>query len=142
MITSTIERAAILAVVALALAVGCNTPEPASKTASADKPKPADKTADKPGDKTKGGGGSDEVAEGPPTEPEEDGEQPEEDEFTGYDPRVVQAARVARDIAADPKAADDVLAKQSLDREKLDALMYEIAGDPDLTEQYRFARGL
>jgi hypothetical protein len=142
MSTSILQRAGIVAVVALALAVGCDSPEPATKTAKTDaRPTASEKAgADGAEAKPKGGGGSDEV-EATPTAIEE-GEQPEEDEFTGYDPRVAQAARVAREIADDPQAADDVLSKQNLDREKLDALMYEIASDPDLTEQYRIARGL
>jgi hypothetical protein len=137
MIATYIERAALSGVIALALLVGCKPPE-ADKTAKADKTAPAKK--DEPAkvdDKAKGGGGSDEVE----AEPEE-AEEPAADDLEGYDPRVAQAAKVAREIATDPKAADDVLSKENLDREKLDALMYEIASDPDLTEQYRIARGL
>ncbi len=66
----------------------------------------------------------------------------EGDDLDGYDPRVTQAARVAADISEDPQKADDVLAAADLDRDKLDALMYEIANDPDLTAQYRMARGI
>lgn len=135
------KRSSIGAVVALALAlvVGCKSPEADNKTATADKPKKTEKAGED--DKAKGGGGSDEVAK---AEPEEEDAEPEvqQDENAGYDPRVVQAAEVAREIAKDPATADDVLAKANLDREKLDALMYEIASDPDLTEQYRIARGL
>lgn len=69
-----------------------------------------------------------------PTEPE--------DEFSAYDPRVAQAARVAIEIQDDPTQADAVLASSELDREKLDALMFEIASDPELTQQYRIARGM
>jgi hypothetical protein len=138
MIATYIERAALSGVIALALLVGCKSPE-ADKTAKTDKTAPAKKDAPAKveDDKAKGGGGSDEVE----AEPEEV-EEPAVDDLEGYDPRVAQAAKVAREIATDPKAADDVLSKENLDREKLDALMYEIASDPDLTEQYRIARGL
>jgi hypothetical protein len=135
MIGTWIERAAL---VAFALTLGCKSPDAADKTAKADKPAPAKKDEPaKADDKAKGGGGNDEVE----AEPDEV-EAPGGDDLEGYDPRVAQAAKVAREIASDPKAADDVLAKENLDREKLDALMYEIASDPDLTEQYRIARGL
>lgn len=139
MIATYIERAALSGVIALALLVGCKSPE-ADKTAKADKTAPAkkDEPAKVDDDKAKGGGGSDEVE----AEPEEPAEEPAVDDLEGYDPRVAQAAKVAREIATDPKAADEVLSKENLDREKLDALMYEIASDPDLTEQYRIARGL
>ena len=64
------------------------------------------------------------------------------DEFDGFDPRVVKAASVARDIEANPAKTDDVLQERGLDRDSLDTLMFEIAKDPDLTGQYRIARGL
>ncbi|MEM6295208.1 MAG: hypothetical protein AAGA54_28310 [Myxococcota bacterium] len=63
-------------------------------------------------------------------------------DFEGYDPRVAKAATVAAGIASDPQKADELLASNDLDRDKLDALMYEIANDPDLTAQYRMARGI
>ena len=138
MIVSKIEKAVMLGALALALAVGCNESDaPAAKTAKAEKPA-AEPAKAQPKEKAPGGGGSDEVADAEPPEPDAE----PEDEFAGYDPRVVKAAQVAREIATAPETADDVLAKQDLDRDKLDALMYEIASDPDLTEQYRIARGL
>lgn len=65
-----------------------------------------------------------------------------EDEFSAYDPRVAQAARVALEIQADPTKVETVLASAEIDREALDALMYEIAGNPELSKQYRIARGM
>lgn len=60
----------------------------------------------------------------------------------GYDPRVAKAADVATKISEEPDNADQLLAAADLDRDKLDDLMYEIANDPDLTAQYRMARGI
>lgn len=60
----------------------------------------------------------------------------------GYDPRVAKAAHVATKISEAPDNADALLAAANLDRDKLDDLMYEIANDPDLTAQYRMARGI
>lgn len=60
----------------------------------------------------------------------------------GYDPRVAKAAHVATKISEKPDDADALLAAADLDRDKLDDLMYEIANDPDLTAQYRMARGI
>ncbi len=71
-----------------------------------------------------------------PTEADED------DSLEGFDPKVVQAAMLARSIEAKPEEADLILASAELDRAALDALMVEIARDPALTEQYRVARGL
>ncbi|HEY8380163.1 MAG TPA: hypothetical protein VIK91_26920 [Nannocystis sp.] len=54
--------------------------------------------------------------------------------------KVKTAAAIAREIAADPEHADEVLRRHGLDREKLDAMMFEIAADPALTEAYMAAR--
>lgn len=81
--------------------------------------------------------GADDPGEAAPEEPTEP-----EDEFSAYDPRVAQAARVAVEIEADPTKVETVLASADLDREKLDTLMYEIASNPELTKQYRIARGM
>jgi len=54
--------------------------------------------------------------------------------------KVQIAAVVAKAIAADPEHADDVLNKHGLDRAQLDAMMFEIAADPALTEAYMAAR--
>lgn len=54
--------------------------------------------------------------------------------------KIQTAVKVAREISADPEHADDVLARHGLDRDKLDALMFEIAADPELTDAYMAAR--
>ena len=54
--------------------------------------------------------------------------------------KVQLAAVVAREISGDPDRADEILGKHGLDRDKLDALMFEIADDPQLTEKYMAAR--
>lgn len=61
-------------------------------------------------------------------------------DLDGLDPKVAQAVRIAREIEADPQAADSVLEKHQLDREGLDALMYDIARSPELSKAYREAR--
>lgn len=54
--------------------------------------------------------------------------------------KIKVAVTVAREISADPEHADDVLARHGLDRHKLDAMMFEIAADPALTDAYMAAR--
>lgn len=54
--------------------------------------------------------------------------------------KVQLAATVAREISADPEKADEILASHKLDRDQLDALMFEIASNPDLTQAYMAAR--
>jgi len=54
--------------------------------------------------------------------------------------KVKLAATVAREISGAPDQADEILGKYGLDRDKLDALMFEIAGDADLTQAYMAAR--
>lgn len=56
------------------------------------------------------------------------------------DSKIQLAATVAREISSAPDKADEILGKHGLDREKLDALMFEIAGDPALTKRYMDAR--
>ena len=56
------------------------------------------------------------------------------------DPRVAKAAKLAGEIEAAPENADEILEKHGLDRDKLDALMYEIASDQSLAEDYKLAR--
>lgn len=68
---------------------------------------------------------------------------PEKTEASAPDPnaeKIKIAATVAREIAADPEHADEVLTRHGLDRAKLDAMMFEIAADPSLTEAYMAAR--
>lgn len=59
---------------------------------------------------------------------------------SGLDPKVAKAVNIAREIEADPSKAEEVLAKHELDREGLDALMYEIARSPELAKSYAAAR--
>ena len=54
--------------------------------------------------------------------------------------KVLFAATVAREISAAPDRADEILGKHGLDRDRLDTLMFEIAGDPELTRAYMAAR--
>lgn len=75
--------------------------------------------------------------------PEAKPDAPETIEAPAPDPnaeKVRTAAIVAREIAADPEHADEVLTRHGLDRDKLDAMMFEIAADPALTEAYMTAR--
>jgi hypothetical protein len=54
--------------------------------------------------------------------------------------KVQLAASIAREISAAPEQADDILGKHNLDRDKFDAMIFEIAGDPALTKAYMAAR--
>lgn len=56
------------------------------------------------------------------------------------DPRVAKAVEIADAIAKAPGDADAILEKHGLDRDKLDAMMFEIAKDPALAAQYQAAR--
>ena len=56
------------------------------------------------------------------------------------DSKIQLAATVAKEISSAPDKADEILGKHGLDRDKLDALMFEIAGDPALTKRYMDAR--
>lgn len=56
------------------------------------------------------------------------------------DPRVAKAVEIADAIAKAPEDADAILEKHGLDRDKLDAMMFEIAKDPALAESYKLAR--
>lgn len=56
------------------------------------------------------------------------------------DPKVAKAVEIADAIAKSPDDADAILEKNGLDREKLDAMMFEIAKDPALAAQYQAAR--
>lgn len=136
---------------AAGLALGltaCESEKPApDKTAKADTKADAKAKAEPSADPPK----ADEPAGEQPAgdEPEDDTANPDDpapedadDDLAGYDPRVATAARIASQISAEPQKADDLLAAADLDRDKLDALMYEIANDPDLTAQYRMARGI
>jgi len=54
--------------------------------------------------------------------------------------KVQLAAVVAREISAAPELADDILERHNLDRDKFDAMIFEIAADPALTKAYMAAR--
>jgi hypothetical protein len=56
------------------------------------------------------------------------------------DGKVQLAATIAREIAGAPEQADEILGKHGLDRDKFDAMIFEIAGDPELTRKYMAAR--
>jgi hypothetical protein len=91
--------------------------------------------------------GSNEAASAKKDDPSinEDAADDEDDEaqlFAVLDPKVRRATEIAESIERDPAASDQVLAQADLDREGLDALMYEIAINPELASQYRIARGL
>lgn len=73
---------------------------------------------------------------------EKAGDDVASDLYAGFDPRVARAAKVARRIEADPTRADETLEELGMDRDQLDSLMYEIAREPELTGEYRVARGL
>ena len=84
-------------------------------------------------------------AEGEAKAPADPAAQAEADELLAedlgdLDPKVQKAVTIAREIEAAPDTADQVLAKHELDREGLDALMYEIARSPELAKAYRDAR--
>jgi hypothetical protein len=90
-----------------------------------DKQAKTDKTDKKADDK------ADEAAEG--------GEAPEV-EAPSLDPKVEKAVAVANQIAASPEQADSILEEAGLDRDSFEALLYEIAKDPELSKSYAVAR--
>lgn len=53
---------------------------------------------------------------------------------------VDSVAMVANAIEARPAAADSILAAHEMSRARLDSLLYQIAGDPALTDAYQAAR--
>jgi hypothetical protein len=70
-----------------------------------------------------------------------DGDEPEPvAEAPRLDPKVEQAVTVANQIAADPGAADSILAEAGLDRSTFEDMLYEIARDPELSKSYAIAR--
>jgi hypothetical protein len=76
------------------------------------------------------------VSPGPaPTEP-----APTAHDADAPQAKVALAATIAREIAAAPDEADAILARNGLDRDGLDALMYEIARDPALASAYKEQR--
>jgi hypothetical protein len=122
---------------ALVLALGCDSGSDAASADSGAKPGDRAAASKAPGDPPS------RLADAKPSERDADrGDADAGDDLDGFDPRVVQAAKLARDIEKDPAAADDVLVAAGLSRDALDSLMFEIARDPDLTGQYRIARAL
>lgn len=115
-------RRLLLPMVSMALLFGCDSGKPApdgAKTSQAEakvEAKADDTTPDKPESQDEG--------------------------LTDFDPKVTQAADIAAQISKSPQDADKLLAAAGLDRDGLDKLMYEIANDPELTAQYRMARGI
>jgi hypothetical protein len=56
------------------------------------------------------------------------------------DPKVERAVTLANKISNDPAAADAILTEAGLDRAAFEALLYEIARDPELSKSYAVAR--
>jgi hypothetical protein len=119
--TKHIIRNVLLACLALALPLGCggDTKKQDPKAAKAEKK--ADKKAEP------------DLAETEKKPVEDEGPKPSMDTPEG---RVTLAALVASEIAQAPDKADEILESNGLDRDKLDALMYEIARDPELSKAY------
>lgn len=135
-------------VVGLSLGVaGCDDgSKPPAKTAKKDDKavgaKSDDKaTPDRKKDDAAAAPKKDDIAEDPAVAAP-DADAVRDEALEGYDPRVAKAAHLATKISEEPDNADQLLAAANLDRDKLDELMYEIANDPDLTAQYRIARGI
>lgn len=61
-------------------------------------------------------------------------------ETAGEDP-VTRAVAVAKALEAEPDNAVEVLERASMTPEEYEALMYEIAADPEMTRAYRNAMG-
>lgn len=117
----------VLGLFLLASPLGCDKgSEPAKDKTVAAAPTPS--TDDKP--------------EAAKPAPNSEQDAPEEEEPVELSPEVVAAAKVAEDLEKAPSDVDRILAEADLDAEELDALLYEIAADPELTEQYRIARSM
>lgn len=71
---------------------------------------------------------------------EGDDAQAEEDALPPLDPKVEQAVTLANQISADPSQADSILEAAGMDRGAFEALLYEIAKDPELSKSYAIAR--
>lgn len=112
----------------------CDKGDDAKPATSADAPAAAS------GDKAAAEGGEAAPAKTVTPEIQAEADAALSDDLASLDPKVAKAVQIARDIEADPGAADAILVKHQLDREGLDALMYEIARSPDLNKSYRDAR--
>jgi hypothetical protein len=53
--------------------------------------------------------------------------------------QALRAAAIAREIQADPEQTEAILEQHELSIEEFEALMYEVAGDPELSERYEAA---
>jgi len=53
--------------------------------------------------------------------------------------KALRAAAIAREIQADPEQTEAILEDHELSIEEFEALMYEVAGDPELSERYEAA---
>lgn len=86
--------------------------------------------------------GDDGAADGAAEAGADDGaaEGGDDGEAIEMDPKVEQAVTVANAIAADPASADSILEEAGLDRESFEALLYEIAKDPEMSNSYAVAR--
>jgi hypothetical protein len=129
--TTTITR--ILVAIALVGLPACDGGGDTKKTDTkvVTKPAPPAKSEVKTDTKT-----DTKVAAGDSAKPGDTKEQPADPNAE----KVKLAATVAREISGAPDQADEILGKHGLDRDKLDALMFEIAGDPELTQAYMAAR--
>ena len=70
----------------------------------------------------------------------DDGAGEAEVEADPLDPKVEKAVTLANRISASPSDADTILDEAGMDREAYEALLYEIAKDPDLSKSYAIAR--
>ena len=61
---------------------------------------------------------------------------PEPEPVHEPDPKVTKAAEIAKEIEAKPEEADEILAKHELDRDKFEAMIKEIAKDPQMSSDY------
>lgn len=100
----------------------CGGAEKADKKAS-------DKKAEKAVDK------ADDKAKAPDVEPEV-----AVADVPALDPKVEKAVTLANQLAAEPGRADAILEEAGLDRDAFQKMLYEIAGDPELSKSYAVAR--
>ena len=52
---------------------------------------------------------------------------------------LATAIAIAKEIEADPDAAEEILARHGLDAEGFEAMMYDIADDPEKSREYNDA---
>ncbi|MFV8755439.1 hypothetical protein ACNOYE_33220 [Nannocystaceae bacterium ST9] len=99
----------------------------------------ADKKADKKAaDKQAKAEGVDKSQPGDKVEAADAGEEPAD--MPTLDPKVEKAVTLANALAAEPGRADAILEEAGMDRASFQTLLYEIAGDPDLSKSYAVAR--